>query len=217
MEFPRWLNSSLTRDHLDSITETLKSAEAKTTGEIVPMIVRRSIPLGHVPTILVLLLICALLLMQLISYAFFFHPIAPQWTILLALGLLALIPFLSQSHRVQRWLTQRREMLHLVESRALFEFYRNGLNGTREATGVLIFLSLTERRAIVLADKQIAQKIDDSQWQKIVTELVAHAHQKDLGRALCHAIEEVGKILAQHFPSQGPARNELKNQLLIRE
>lgn len=217
MEIPKWLKPFLNRSDLDLISEALKKAEASTRGEIVPMVVHRSIPIGHVSTILILLVICFLLMGELVAHVFFSQLFAPVYAVVTALVLLALVPFLSRNRWLQRRLTRSREISHLVEARALFEFYRNGVQATRKSTGVLIFLSLTEHRAVILADQSISEKINNSHWQKIITELVAHAKQKKLGRALCHAVEEVGKVLATHFPSDGQPLNELKNQLLIRE
>jgi putative membrane protein len=131
--------------------------------------------------------------------------------------LIVLIRVLFQRPWVQRFLTLPEDLHQQVEERAVLEFFRNDLSQTHDSTGVLIYLSMMERRAVVLGDRGIAAQLKPEVWNSIIDRLVHHMGRKELAEAMCQAIQQVGDVLATHFPAQGSPRNELKNQLLIRD
>ena len=57
MSIPNWLNAYLKPDGASNIKEAIREAESATSGEVVPMIVRRSSTIGHVPVIVLTLLV----------------------------------------------------------------------------------------------------------------------------------------------------------------
>ncbi|MCP4679753.1 MAG: hypothetical protein GY854_30535 [Deltaproteobacteria bacterium] len=118
---------------------------------------------------------------------------------------------------VQRLLTTRADQAVQVDSRSVIEFYESNINRTRDATGVLIFISLMERRAVVLADKAINDQVARDTWQEVCDRLIAGIKKKNLGQAIREAVLECGEIMAPQFPIQSDDENELKDQLIIKE
>ncbi len=199
-----------TNEELNLIETALMKAEAQTEGEIVPMVVSKCCTTGHAR---ICTLLCGLTLIFGIEL---FYP--PFWIFaLLSLSIILISYWAGTLDVIERFFTPRGDQKKMVEARAFYEFYQNGVHLTHNKIGVLIFLSLFEKRAVILADQGIAQKLDASVWQNILTQLTQRAGQKDLTKALINAIESVGQILHSHFPEQAGARNELKNQLVIKD
>lgn len=217
MNIPKWLKRHLKHGEADQITEAIRQAEANTSGEIVPMIVRRSSTIGHVPSILFALL--TVLFFMLGGPGWQAETVGAHWSwylvdvllfiVLTALG--ARMPWL------QRLLTTRADQALQVDSRAVIEFYESNTHRTKDATGVLILVSLMEHRAVVLADEAIADRVDKDTWRGVCDHLIAGIKKKRLGPALCNAVLECGDILAPEFPIQKDDENELRDHLIIKE
>ena len=217
MDIPDWSKSYLKAERVELIVEAIKKAEAKTSGEIVPMIVRRSSTVGHVPVILLSLLI-----------ALFFAVDVPGWQAgylgehwAWYLGDIALIMLVSSLFSkltwVQRLLTTSEDQEDQVSMRAEIEFYESNIKNTSGSTGILLFASLMERRAVVLADKAISDKVPAEAWGEVCDLLVGGIKKGNMGLAFTEAIAKCGEILAPEFPIQPDDVNELKDQLIIKE
>ena len=97
---------------------------------------------------------------------------------------------------------------------AVEQFFARGLTRTRERTGVLIFVSLAERYARIIADEGIAAKVSNRDWQLAVDALTAHMRDGRIAQALVAAIQQCGAVLADHAPPTG-AGNELPDRIYV--
>jgi len=97
---------------------------------------------------------------------------------------------------------------------AVEQFFARGLTRTRERTGVLIFVSLAERYARIIADEGIASKVSNRDWQLAVDALTAHMRDGRIAQALVAAIQQCGAVLADHAPPTG-AGNELPDRIYV--
>ena len=104
-----------------------------------------------------------------------------------------------------------------VYLRAQTEFYEAKLHKTQGSTGILIFISLMEHGAVILADEAIAQKLPKDTWQHIIDEMISEVKKQNLATALKTAIQKCGDILSRHFPIKKGDVNELSNRLIVRE
>lgn len=211
---PSWACKSLTQDQLPNIAAAVMNAEVKTSAEIVPMVVRSSAVNSHVPAIIVLVYCLFALLFWPFAHAY----IGNYWivaAILLIVGFLA-IQFASHPSALIL-LTDSDDLDKQVCQRAELEFYRAGLKRTSGRTGILLFLSLAEHEAIVLADKGISEKLPPETWKQVCDILTSAARRKDLSRGLVDAIERCGELCAPHFPPVGTNPNELEDALVIKE
>jgi len=178
------------------VTEAVRLAEARSRGQIVPAVVEKSDPypearfrgalLGAaLATAAVLLLDLPLTLAEL--------PVAQ-----VAAGLLG--GLLAAWDPLERLLVGPRAMEQAVRSRALRAFHEHGLQRTAEGTGVLVFASLLERRAVVLGDHGIHEHMGDAGWEQAVGVLVEALRAGDPGRGFEQAVACCGARLAEHFP-----------------
>lgn len=193
------------------IAQRVASVEARTLGEVVPVVVDRSddYPESRLMAAGGLSLLLSLATLLLIDHdtIWYFIPLLILWYLparLLVRRFPRLItPFISPARRQQA-----------VRDRALSLFYELGLHRTRLESGIMIFISLLERKAWILADRGVDRRIDPAAWEGIVSRLTGGLARGEKGEALCRAIDECGAILATYFPSDGANPNELPDDLM---
>jgi putative membrane protein len=217
MKHPKWCLKFITPTGIHAVTNAVKSAEAHTTGEIVPMIVRRSSALGHLGTQLFMIacLFATLIYIALEKLTEMEHP---AWLVMVLVVLAwPLCEWLAHIPCIQRLFTIPAEQMAQVHARATLEFYTSGFQNTKGHTGVLVFISLMEKKCVVLADEGIASKLPPETWQGIVNKIIGGIAQGKTSEGLVAGIEECGKILSEHFPLNGKHENEISNQLIIKD
>lgn len=216
-KIPRWLSGYIKTNDVDTIETAVKAAEKKTSGEIVPIIVHRSSTTGHIPIILVLLFSTIYFSTGLWEMQLFLG-VSP-WLVApgnIAIGLLLTL-YLSRRDTIARLLTPKQDLITQCEQRALVEFYNHRVHHTEAATGILIFISILEHRAVVLGDESISKKLPPETWDAIVNTLTSGIKQKQTLKGLISAIDMSGIHLQQHFPRAVDDRDELENHLVIKE
>ncbi len=193
------------------IAEAVKRAESRSTGQIVPVVVERSQPYEEVRWIAAV--VGAALGTGVGELAPFVDSFARLIAVQVAGGLLGYL--VGRLGPVERLLAGRRHMDEAVLARAEQAFFEHGLHETREGTGVLVFASLREHRAVVIGDRGIHARMGDAEWKKAVDALVEGLRRDDPARGFEAAIDVVGARLAEHFPRKDgePVANELPDAL----
>jgi putative membrane protein len=115
---------------------------------------------------------------------------------------------------VRRLLTPGGLKRHRVRERALEQFLGRNLHVTRERTGVLIFVSLEERLAEIIADEGIASRVEPAVWAQAMAALVDGMRRDDPGSGFAEAVGLCGDVLAAHFPPRDDNPDELPNALV---
>ncbi len=212
-----WARRALDNDGAERIEAAIADAESSTSGEIVPVLVRRSSTVGHVPLVSFTLLLLCVYLPDLPAYLAELG--GPAWVWLGACWLLAggLALGLSRLDGAQRLLTPRIDQIRQVDLRAEVEFYELEMSQTRDRTGILLFVSLMEHRAVVLADHSIAEKLDAEIWQELVDLMIQGVKRGDLAAGMAQAIQRCGELLSPHFPIAADDINELRDHLVVKE
>jgi putative membrane protein len=196
----------------DRIQQAVLAAEAKTAGEIVPMIVTSSARYTEVELIGVV----TGLFLGVIAEWFWSDPWGSEYLNLWPI-VGALVGFLiGKIPLVKRLATPKSRQVEAVHRLALASFSEHGLHYTREHTGILILVSLLEHRVEVLADRGINAKVEPDTWQEIAGILTMGLKSGKAADAFCKAIDRCGEILATHFPRAEDDKNELPNRLVTR-
>ena len=94
------------------------------------------------------------------------------------------------------------------------KFQRLGMYKTRERNAVLIFVAPRAHKFAIVGDQAIHEKCGEQFWQHIVDEMRAHFQNEKFSQALTEAINEVGKVLATHFPKTSENANELPDEIV---
>ncbi len=194
------------------IAEAVRQVEAKTSGEVVVMLVDESdtYPEGRILAGGALGGVMALAISDifLADSLWWFVPLALAFTALCGW----LIAFLPAAHRL---FVHPAKFEERVAEQALLAFYRHGLHQTRDATGVLFFISLFERKVRVMADKGIYEKISQDALQEYADDIARGVRSGTGAEAICREVERVGLILAENFPIKADDTNELSNEVIV--
>jgi putative membrane protein len=86
---------------------------------------------------------------------------------------------------------------------------------TAGATGVVIYVSLFERRVCVWADRSISEKIPESDWKDACETLTRGLKAGKAREGFVDAIRRLGDVLAKHFPVKPGDVDEISNELRI--
>ena len=90
-----------------------------------------------------------------------------------------------------------------------------GCINTKGRTGILILVSLLERRVHVLADKGINDHVPAGTWDGLVNGIIDGIRTGQATDAICAAIAKCGTLLAEVSPADsGENPNELPDTLI---
>ena len=94
------------------------------------------------------------------------------------------------------------------------KFQRLGMYKTRERNAVLILVAPRAHKFAVVGDKAIHEKCGEEFWCHVVSGMRTHFQSKKFSRAIVEAVEEIGKVLAAHFPGTSAPSNELPDEIV---
>jgi uncharacterized membrane protein len=99
--------------------------------------------------------------------------------------------------------------------RAIKIFERLGMHKTAHRNGVLVYISVTDRKLAIVGDKGIHERVGEEYWQGLVAGVLERMRQQGPREGLVHALAEVGRALAHHFPRRPGDKNELSDEVSI--
>ncbi|HET9366461.1 MAG TPA: TPM domain-containing protein [Candidatus Udaeobacter sp.] len=94
------------------------------------------------------------------------------------------------------------------------KFQRLGMYKTRERNAVLIFVAPRAHKFAVVGDQAIHEKCGEQFWQHVVDGMRVHFQNEKFSHALTEAVNEVGTVLAAHFPRTSANANELPDEII---
>ncbi len=101
-----------------------------------------------------------------------------------------------------------------VHNQAVRQFKVGAERRTTGRTGVLIYLSMREHRAEIVADESIAAKVPAEVWGEAMGDMLVHIRHGRIAEGLSVGIRDVGHVLAEHFPRSEDDVNELPDRLI---
>jgi putative membrane protein len=188
---------------LDAVTEAVRKAELKSSGELAVQLASRS----H-RWMLERIIDAALFGIACFIVALFLA--RPDWGMYynVSQGLLyGVIGFAVGWFVWPLLLKSERRRNRIVWKRALKLFSQ--LTPTRGHTGVLIFMSLEENQVALVADKGIAEKVAPGYWDAQHAVIAKAMKAGNHAEGLIQALNEIGDELGRHFPRQADDINEL--------
>lgn len=215
-------------DH-DIVTAAVATAEAHTSGEIVTVVAGKSNDYDDVA--LVWASIIAFLAMSIVAlFPEFYRGLydrltggwgheltANQWLgMVITFGVLKWIGvWLILLWRPLRMaLTPRSIKAERVRARAIDLFKVGAEAKTMGRTGVLLYVSLKEHRADIVADEAIASKVSAAVWGEAMEALIDRIRAGEPGAGMAEAVTRMGVVLAEHFPKSAGNPNELPDRLI---
>jgi putative membrane protein len=192
------------------ISAAIQAAERRTTGEIVCVLAKSSVESTALPIVLAALGALALpwLLVGLTTLPVLII-LSLQLALFVGLAVLLCLP------RVRAALLPRATRRAIAHRVAMEQFVLRGIGRTEGRTGVLVFVSLAERYARIVADEAIAQRVVQADWQSAIDALIDHMRAGHIADGFVEAIERCGGVLATHFPATADERSELPDRIYL--
>jgi len=210
------------------VKKAVKEAESKTSGEIVTAIIKESSDYAFYELLASLIggavyyMICLFFYNELSlwlkglfwSYTDIFPILFMGITTVSVIGLLYLAANIEGADRL---IVPPGIIGKKVNRRALLFFGESGLFDTKDRTGVLIFISLREKRVELIADKGINSKVAENAWSGVVEKLIGRLKENKMVDGLVEAVTECGEMLIEHFPIEPDDENELSDDVHVLE
>ncbi len=195
----------------EAIRKAVESAEAGTSGEIATMVVDQSDGY-HEAEVLGAVLVAgfAAVIVCVASH----HVTIWSYIPITFLAFYPVRYLFRRFPRLKLPFIGRLRLAHAVRDRAVRAFFEKELHRTRDESGVLIFISLLERKVWILGDRGINARIPPHDWHHLARELSAGIREGRAGETLCTVIARCGEHLAAHFPRKADDRNELPDDVL---
>ena len=210
------------------IADTVAEAEKKTTGEIALAVVYQSDSYAFVELFIAfcaaflsffILFLCSAPIWNLLERTVWF-PSPTQLTAVIGGGaatVVFIVYLLVNIPAIDRLIIPNTLKNRRVYARALQHFVESGVYRTTEHSGVLIFVSVLERKVFVIADSGVAAKVAQTEWDGICKIMTGGLKEHQATHAFISAVKECGKILQEHFPNKAENPNELPDGLVILE
>ena len=215
-------------DH-DRVSAAVSAAEAHSAGEIVTIVTDRSDGYWDVALAWAALIAATAILALSLTPAFYLGLIdrltgawANEWTpgeiFAVALGVATLM-FLGML-LIQLWQPLKFLLIpppvkaRRVLARAITCFKVGAERRTHGRTGILIYLSMREHRAEIVADAAITSKVSPEVWGEAMAAMLPEIKAGRIADGMIAAIERVGAVLAEHFPRDENDTNELPDRLI---
>lgn len=205
------LSSALQKE----IAAAVHKAEQQTNGEIVVYMVEQSARYNWAYwKVLVIALLTGLLvdlspkLLSLLPAIHGIEYIVMFAVILIFLTLARFVPLFF------KFFISDEELNRAVGSRACQAFVSEEVFNTSERTGILIFISLFEQKAIVLGDSGINAKVKSNQWDHVLESIVNGMKTRDIAGGISRAVSDCGELLTKSgLIISSSDKNELSNEL----
>ena len=192
------------------VSAAIKAAEATTAGEIVCVLARASSDyLSYaIAWSALLALIAPWFLIALTS-------LSVDEILLTQIALFVVLFLILSETALHRFLIPRAARRAHAHRAAMEQFMIRGMARKQNRAGVLIFVSLTEHYARIVADDGIASKVHQTVWQEAVDALLDHMRGGRIADGFVIAVEKCGKVLAEHFPPGSDDKDQLPDRIYV--
>lgn len=199
----------------ERIASAIRKAEANTGGEIYAVLARRSDDYFYVAGFTACCgMIVTAVIAAFVAHYFWFDLTLPKFALAILAAFICLIALLALIPSLRMLLVPRRVRYRRAHLNALQQFIARNVHLTTKRTGILLFVSLSERYAEVVADAGINAKVDQQDWNDIVATLSDHAAKGTISDGFVEAIARSGTLLARHVPKEAGDKNELDDHLV---
>jgi putative membrane protein len=195
---------------IERVVAAIRAAEVRTAGEIYCVVTHSSSSYRLVP------IAWAALAALVVPLPLIYFTILPAGTIyLLQLATFVVTAGVLSVPTLRFNIVPKRAMHGRAHVEAMRQFLAQGLHLTESRTGVLIFASVAERYAEIVADSGINAKVSAKVWEDAIAALIAAIKVGRPGDGFVNAVESCAEVLAKHFPPGAINKDELPNRLVV--
>jgi putative membrane protein len=201
----------LSKEDQARISAAIHAAEARTDGEIVCVLAKASSDYAAYPlawsALLALIAPWALILLTTLPVE---RILLIQLFLFLGLYIIFSVP------AVHRLLVPKPVQRAAAHRAAMEQFVIRGVSRKANRAGVLIFVSLGEHYARIVADRGITDKVDQRVWRGAIDALISHTREDRIADGFIAALEQCAAVLAEHFPAGAtPPSNDLPDRIYL--
>lgn len=200
----------LNKQERQQVTDAIAAVERETDAELVTVLAERADDYAYIPLLwagLISLLLPGALL-------FFTAAFSASTLLLIQWGFFVVLALLFRLPGVTTRLVPKPVRHWRAANLARRQFLEQNLHHTRDATGMLIFVSEAERYVEIIVDRGISQHVDDNEWQVIVSAFTARVRADETLAGFVECIAACGDKLRRAVPATDE-RNELPNHLVV--
>lgn len=218
-------NTLFSQADRDAVNRAVQDAEARTSAEIIPVVAASSGRYDRSEDIAGLWLGLAAFLVAWIlvpqeRQSGSWSGLSPLGHFLtyaasVVVGFVAGTLLASRIDWLRRLLTPRRQLRDEVELRARAVFYDHRVHHTQASSGVLLYVSLLERQATLLADQAVFDRLGQTVLNTLCAEFAGRLHSVSAVTALIETIDSLGTALEDHLPRSASDLNELPDALVL--
>jgi len=213
---------------IERVTRAVTEAETRSDAEIATIVADRSDSYNDVPLIwaaLVALLALAVYAGFPDFYVALLDRVTGGWHVWTLRELMTVIvfattiKFLATRYILAWWplrmaFTPGKTKTRRVRRRAIELFKASTERRTHSRTGVLIYLSLAEHRAEIVADEAIVAKVAPERWGGAMAAMIDQLKAGRPGEGMAAAVAAIADVLAEQFPYSGDDPNEMPNRMI---
>lgn len=201
---------SISAQDRERISNAVRTAEESTSGEIVCVLAETSSDATALPV-----LIAAIAALALPWLLVAFTAMTVQRILSLQIAAFLVLVVLLCLPRIRVALMPRKARRAIAYRAAMEQFTMRGISRKKDRCGILIFVSMAERYARIIADDGIAARVPQSEWQAAIDVLVVHIREDRIADGFVAAINLCGNELARHFPRTEAKREELPDRIYL--
>ncbi|ATE66888.1 TPM domain-containing protein [Rhizorhabdus dicambivorans] len=218
----------ITEADIDLVTQAVTDAEARSDAEIATIVAERSDNYNDVPLIWAALT-ALLALAVYAAFPDFYIGLLDRltggwhvWTMrewMTVLLFATTLKFLGTLAIIRWWplrmiFTPGKTKTRRARNRAIALFKASTERRTHSRTGVLVYLSLAEHRAEIVADEAIVARVEPEEWGAAMALLIDELKRGHPGAGMAAAVHAIGDVLATHFPRTGTDPDEMPNRMI---
>ena len=199
----------LSKEDHEAVSAAIRDAEKRTCGQIVCVLAHASSAYAYIPILWASVLALAAPLPMILF---------TQWSVqriyLVQLAVFIIAGFLLNLIPLRFALVPGVVKRARAHRAAIEQFVLRGITRTTNRCGVLVYVSLAEHYARIVADEGIAEKVPAAEWQAAIDALTGHIGDGRIASGFIAAIERCGNVLAAHAPPDG-SPNSLPDRLYV--
>lgn len=197
------------------VAAAVRSAEAQTSGEIYCVLARSSDSyLAHAGFALAVAVFASGIVVAAVAIGLFGPINALAFAVAEAAAFASLLALVWRFPALRMAFVPRRARYRRASANAQRQFLARNVHRTAARTGVLVFVSVAERYAEIVADSGIDARVPQHAWNGMVARLLVAARERRYADGFVEAAQTAGALLAAHFPKGASDRNELDDHVV---
>lgn len=103
-----------------------------------------------------------------------------------------------------------------LDTLALKEFSRLGMQSTIGQNGILLYILFEERKYYICGDKGINDRVDTNTWEDVASTIKSHFKHGHFEEGVVSGLRKIKEHLRIALPPEATNPNELPNEVILR-